>query len=237
MLKFLKQTEKTAKSVSEATKLALEELGAAQDEAVVTVLDEGTKGFLGIGSKEARVRAELKDVTTKAAKVFLDDVFKAMALEVNIDAKPEEGALNIELSGEHMGIVIGKRGDTLDSLQYLTSLIVNHESEDYIKVTIDTENYRAKREQALVALAGRLADKVARNGRKYTLEPMNPYERRIIHATLQSNEEVTTFSIGEEPYRKVVVAPKNARPYTPKPKRGYGKYPDYRTAEPEDTEE
>lgn len=232
MLNFPRKTEKTAKSVAEATQLALEELGVAENEATVTVLDEGAKGFLGLGSKEAKVSAELKNPAVRAAQVFLDDIFKAMNLEVNVDVKAEADSLQIELSGERMGIVIGKRGDTLDGLQYLTSLIVNHESEDYIKVSIDTENYRQKREQALIALAGRLADKVAKSGRKYTLEPMNPYERRIIHANLQSNEAVTTFSIGEEPYRKVVIAPKNAKPYTPRnPRRRYGEYPDYRKQE------
>lgn len=213
MLKFQKSVEKTAKNVNEATELALEALGVAEDEATVEVLDEGTKGFLGIGSKEAKVRATLKNAEVYAARQFLDSIFKAMSLEVVIDITPDKDLMKIELSGAHMGIVIGKRGDTLDSLQYLTSLIVNHESDGYIKVTIDTENYRQKREEALVALSERLADKVARSGKKYTLEPMNPYERRIIHANLQSSEKVTTFSVGEEPYRKVVIAPKNARPY------------------------
>lgn len=213
MLKFQKSVEKTAKNVNEATELALEALGVAEDEATVEVLDEGTKGFLGIGSKEAKVRATLKNAEVYAARQFLDSIFKAMSLEVAIDITLDKDLMKIELSGAHMGIVIGKRGDTLDSLQYLTSLIVNHESDGYIKVTIDTENYRQKREEALVALSERLADKVARSGKKYTLEPMNPYERRIIHANLQSSEKVTTFSVGEEPYRKVVIAPKNARPY------------------------
>lgn len=213
MLKFQKSVEKTAKNVNEATELALEDLGVAEDEATVEVLDEGTKGFLGIGSKEAKVRATLKNAEVYAARQFLDSIFKAMSLEVAIDITLDKDLMKIELSGAHMGIVIGKRGDTLDSLQYLTSLIVNHESDGYIKVTIDTENYRQKREEALVALSERLADKVARSGKKYTLEPMNPYERRIIHANLQSSEKVTTFSVGEEPYRKVVIAPKNARPY------------------------
>ncbi len=213
MLKFQKSVEKTAKNVNEATELALEALGVAEDEAIVEVLDEGTKGFLGIGSKEAKVRATLKNAEVYAARQFLDSIFKAMSLEVAIDITLDKDLMKIELSGAHMGIVIGKRGDTLDSLQYLTSLIVNHESDGYIKVTIDTENYRQKREEALVALSERLADKVARSGKKYTLEPMNPYERRIIHANLQSSEKVTTFSVGEEPYRKVVIAPKNARPY------------------------
>lgn len=213
MLKFQKSVEKTAKNVNEATELALEALGVAEDEATVEVLDEGTKGFLGIGSKEAKVRATLKNADVYAARQFLDSIFKAMSLEVVIDITLDKDLMKIELSGAHMGIVIGKRGETLDSLQYLTSLIVNHESDGYIKVTIDTENYRQKREEALVALSERLADKVARSGKKYTLEPMNPYERRIIHANLQSSEKVTTFSVGEEPYRKVVIAPKNARPY------------------------
>lgn len=112
-----------------------------------------------------------------------------------------------------MGIVIGKRGDTLDSLQYLTSLVVNQRSDDYIKVSIDTENYREKRAEALLALSTRLADKVTKTGKKFTLEPMNPYERRIIHSNLQDSETVTTYSVGSEPYRKVVIAPKNAKPY------------------------
>ena len=113
-----------------------------------------------------------------------------------------------------MGLVIGKRGDTLDALQYLTSLVVNHETEERIRVILDTENYREKRHNALVSLANRLADKVKRTGKKHTLEPMNPYERRIIHSCLQSNDSVTTFSIDEEPRRRVVIAPKNSKPRT-----------------------
>ena len=143
-----------------------------------------------------------------------------MDLDVAIDAKMEEQSVSIDLSGENMGIVIGKRGDTLDSLQYLTSLVVNQRSDDYIKVSIDTENYREKRAEALLALSTRLADKVTKTGKKFTLEPMNPYERRIIHSNLQDSETVTTYSVGSEPYRKVVIAPKNAKPYG---KGGYKK--------------
>lgn len=214
MLKFPVKTEKTAKSVDEAIALGLEELKIDDiSEVNVEVLEEGSKGFLGLGSKEAHVKLSVKDANAAIAKRFLKDVFEAMKLEVNIDAKSGEGnTLNIDLSGEYMGIIIGKRGDTLDSLQYLTSLIVNHESDEYIKVTLDTENYREKRVEALLKLAERLGNKVARTGRKYTLEPMNPYERRIIHASLQDNEDITTFSVGEDPYRKVVIAPKNPAP-------------------------
>ena len=137
-----------------------------------------------------------------------------MDIAIEIDAQQDQdGNLLFSLTGDNMGIIIGKRGDTLDSLQYLTSLVVNQNNEGYTKVTIDTENYREKRSDALVTLAQRLADKVAKTGKKFTLEPMNPYERRIIHSSLQANEAVTTFSIGTEPYRKVVIAPKNPRPF------------------------
>ncbi len=154
------------------------------------------------------------------AKKFLEDIFAAMNLDVAVSASFDGDTVNINLDGDNMGIVIGKRGDTLDSLQYLTSLVVNQRSEDYIKVSIDTENYREKRTDALLALSNRLAGKVARTGKKFTLEPMNPYERRIIHSNLQDNPDVTTFSVGQEPYRKVVIAPKNAKPYK---KDGYKK--------------
>jgi len=203
--KYLKTTEKTGKSVEEAVEAALSELGVTRDEVEIEILDEGSKGFLGIGGKDAQVRVSVKNDDAAAAKKFLGDVFAAMNLEVNIDADDTEEMLNIDLSGDNMGIIIGKRGDTLDSLQYLTSLVVNSKSDKYKKVTIDTENYREKRAEALVALAHRLAKKVEKSGKRYTLEPMNPYERRIIHSTLQENEMVTTYSIGEDPYRKVVI--------------------------------
>lgn len=208
MLKYLTKTEKTAKNVNDAKSLALAELGINEEDAVIEVLDEGTKGFLGIGSKGARVLAEVKDVNAVIAKTFLSQVFGAMGMEVDITAKTGAESVDVEMAGEHMGIVIGKRGDTLDALQYLTSLVVNHESEERVRVILDTENYREKRHSALLALSKRLADKVYKTGRKYTLEPMNPYERRIIHSSLQGSDKVTTFSVGEEPYRKVVIAPK-----------------------------
>lgn len=206
MSSFQKQTEKRAKSVNEAIELALSELGVKEDEAEITVIDEGSKGFLGIGSKEACVRAEVKNVPASCARRFLNDTFRAMGMEVDIAIAQNEDMLNIELSGENMGLLIGKRGDTLDSIQYLTSLVVNQETENYIKVSVDTENYRSKRTAALEQLAARLEKKVEKSGRKYTLEPMNPYERRVIHAALQNSESVTTYSIGTDPYRKVVIA-------------------------------
>ena len=207
--KFETKIQKSAKSIEEAKQLALAELGLAEDDVEFATIDEGTKGFLGLGSKEAVVEVTIKNADVYKAKAFLSQIFKDMDLVVDINASSEGDELNIELSGDNMGIIIGKRGDTLDSLQYLTSLVVNHGRDEYCKVTLDTENYREKRYAALIALAERLAVKVARTGKKYTLEPMNPYERRIIHSTLQSNDDVTTFSIGEDPYRKLVIAPKN----------------------------
>ena len=214
MLKYLKKTEKTAKSAEEAKELALAELGIAEEDAVVKITDEGSKGFLGIGSKGVTVSAEAKNPAPIVAKTFLSQVFEAMGLKVEISTKVEDDTVYADMSGDSMGLVIGKRGDTLDSLQYLTSLVVNHETDDRTRVILDTENYREKRYSALVALANRLADKVARTGKKHTLEPMNPYERRIIHSCLQPDERVTTYSINEEPRRRIVIAPKNSRPHT-----------------------
>lgn len=208
--KYATKIQKSAKSVEEAKELVLAELGLTEDEVEISTIEEGTKGFLGLGSKEAVIEVTVKNADSYRAKVFLKQIFEDMNIDVNIDVTSEGNDLNIDLSGDNMGIIIGKRGDTLDSLQYLTSLVVNHKRDEYCKVTIDTENYREKRYTALIALAERLADKVIRTGKKYTLEPMNPYERRIIHSTLQAKDEVTTFSIGEDPYRKVVIALKNA---------------------------
>ena len=212
LLKYLLKTEKTAKNTDEAKKLALAELGIIdENDAIITIEEEGSKGrFLGIGSKDARVSASVKDANAVIAKTFLGQVFDKMGMDVEITAKSSDESLNVEMAGEHMGLVIGKRGDTLDALQYLTSLVVNHESTERVRVILDTENYREKRQNSLTSLSQRLADKVVRTGKKHTLEPMNPYERRIIHSSLQSNDKVTTYSVGEEPFRRLVIAPKDA---------------------------
>jgi spoIIIJ-associated protein len=134
-----------------------------------------------------------------------------MNLSVKMQFKEKNNSLNILLEGDTMGILIGRRGETLDSLQYLTRLVVNKGDKEYIRVFIDTENYRKKREETLVRLAKKLADRVLKYRRSITLEPMNPYERRIIHSTLQHNSMITTYSVGEEPNRKVVIALNNRR--------------------------
>lgn len=153
---------------------------------------------------------EIKEVENRA-KVFLRDVFASMNLgevEITSEYNPADGSLEVDFEGQDMGILIGKRGQTLDSLQYLTSLVVNKEQKDYVRVKLDTENYRKRRKETLENLARNIAYKVKKTRRPVSLEPMNPYERRIIHSALQGNKFVETYSEGSEPYRHVVVAPK-----------------------------
>ena len=197
----------SAKTVSDAITEACKALGVTSDKLEYVVKEEGSSGFLGIGAKDAVIEAKVKSSVTDTAKIFLNDVFHAMNMTVviNVEYKEEEKELNIDLSGDDMGVLIGKRGQTLDSLQYLVSLVVNKESEDYIRVKVDTENYRKRRQDTLENLAKNIAFKVKRTKRTVSLEPMNPYERRIIHSALQNDKFVTTHSEGDEPFRHVVV--------------------------------
>ena len=273
-------SEKWGVDVDEAVRLALMDLKLSRDEVEVTVLEQPSKGFFGIGSKLAKVRVEkkkeekpeaektasseeafedikkekhetkphenknheekkskknrnrseknydrshekesversldidiinkdeLEEIESHEALDFLKDVVEKMGLDLNMKAMVGKNMVYIEIDGKNSGTIIGKRGQTLDSIQYLTSLVVNKNSEDYIKVVIDAENYRAKRQKTLEQLAERLAAKVVRTKKHVRLEPMNPYERKIIHATLQHNPNVITKSEGEEPYRRVII--------------------------------
>lgn len=203
-------TEYTAKSVDDAITDACQALSVTSDRLEYEIVQEATAGFLGLNSKPAVIKARVKEsaqTLDMKAKSFLDEVFKAMGMEVIIDAKYDdiESTMDIVLSGDDMGVLIGKRGQTLDSLQYLVSLVVNKGEEKYIRVKVDTENYRERRKETLENLAKNIAAKVKRTRRPVSLEPMNPYERRIIHSALQNDKYVTTHSEGEEPYRKVVV--------------------------------
>ena len=258
-------SEKWGTSIEEAVQLALIDLKLGRDEVDVIVLEEPSKGFLGIGAKLAKVRVvpkkeeiipepepvveevvevkeevseeiakepkkndnkkkrdkkrkekrkpiiprepeeNLVDVEDHAAIAFLAEITEKMGLELDISAKAGEESLYVDIKGKDSGTVIGKRGQTLDAIQYLTSLVVNKDDDKYTRVVVDAENYREKRERTLEQLANRLADKVVRTKRPVRLEPMNPYERKVIHATLQSNPNVTTKSEGEEPYRRVII--------------------------------
>ena len=230
--------EYTAKTVDDAITAACQDYTVTSDNLDYEIIEEGSSGFLGIGSKPAIIKARVKEneeivsepvnntveeVKNEAvkkveatdysnieetAKEFLNEVFKAMKMEVIIDTKFDdtEKTLDIDMRGEEIGILIGKRGQTLDSLQYLVSLVVNKEKNDYIRVKLDTENYRERRKETLENLAKNIAYKVKRTKRPVSLEPMNPYERRIIHSALQNDKYVTTHSEGEEPFRRVVVS-------------------------------
>ena len=279
-------SEKWGRDVEEAVRLALEDLHLTEDQVKVTVLEEPSKGFFGIGSKLAKVRVERKpeqkpdreeikedvkenivkaqapaekkpeperrerpekqqkrkvdrpekpkteereryqepagemkigvrekpadlvEIVESPALDFLREVTQKMGLNLTIKAFQNEDCLYMEINGKDSGTIIGKRGQTLDSIQYLTSLVVNKDSEKYIRVIVDAENYREKRERTLEQLANRLADKVKRTGKSVRLEPMNPYERKVIHATLQKYPGITTRSEGEEPYRRVIIEQK-----------------------------
>lgn len=202
----MKTIEMVGKTVDDAVNAALAELNAKNEDVEIEVLEEGSKGFLGMGSKDAKVRVSLKSTPQNKALEFLSQLFDVWGLNVKINTELDGDVLKVELEGDDMGIVIGKRGETLDALQHLTSLNVNTGDGDFIKVSLDTEGYREKRIKTLENLASKLASKVAKTRHNVTLEPMNSYERRIIHASLQDNEFVTTYSVGQSPNRKVVIA-------------------------------
>ena len=203
--------EVSAKNIDDAITQASVQLGITSDQLEYEIVDRGSTGFLGIGSKNAVIRAHKKYSVEGNVRNFLNSVFEAMKMQVElvININEEEHIIDIELKGDDMGILIGKRGQTLDSLQYLTNLAVNKNSEEYYKVKVDTENYRKRRKETLENLAKNIAYKVKRTKRPVSLEPMNPFERRIIHSALQNDRNVTTHSEGEEPNRYVVVTLKN----------------------------
>ena len=226
----------TGKNVEDALTKAVIALGVTSDRVEYEVVEKGSNGILGIGSKPSKINARIKEevssvsetlevksepteVNTTSAPVtpvapadieavvveFLSKVFDAMNLTVKINVNITEESVDVDLVGDDMGVLIGKRGQTLDSLQYLVSLVVNKKSDKYLRVKLDTENYRERRKETLENLAKNIAFKVKRTKRPVSLEPMNPYERRVIHSALQNDKYVTTKSEGEEPFRHVVV--------------------------------
>ena len=219
---MLTVVEKTGKTVEDALRAALVELNTAEDCVNYEVLETPSKGFLGlIGSKPAKIRVTLKEVEADSEEIsikqtskpldtailFLEDIFRGMNMKVDIEVKEALDGIVLDLHGEDLGILIGKHGQTLDALQYLTNLAANRDmSEEKVRISIDVENYRKRREETLYRLAMRLADKVKRTGDKITLEPMSRHERKVIHMALQDERRILTYSDGEEPFRKVVIA-------------------------------
>ena len=204
----MKVLEKSGKTIEEALRLALTELNLTEDDIEYEVLEEPKNGFLGIiGNKEALIRVTKKENLQDNLSEFFNLLFEKLRLTPQITYKEENGNIFVNLEGDDLGILIGRRGETLDSVQFLANLFINKSKEDYKKVIVDVEDYRKKREDTLRNLAERLSQKVKRTGRKISLEPMSPHERRIIHMALQENKSVNTYSEGMEPFRKVVIAP------------------------------
>ena len=200
--------EFTAKTVNEALTNALIEFETTSDKVEYEIIERESSKLLGLLNKPAKIRVRLKMTYEDIAVDFLNKVFDAMNMNVNIEVSYDdvERYMIIELTGDEMGILIGKRGITLDSLQYLISLVVNRNSDNYIKVKLDTENYRVRRKETLENLAKNVAYKVKRTKHSVTLEPMNPFERRVIHSALQNDKYVMTHSEGDEPFRHIVVS-------------------------------
>ncbi|MCL2571887.1 MAG: protein jag [Defluviitaleaceae bacterium] len=201
--------EVSAKTEESAIAEALASLGATKDEVVITLLDPGSKGGLfGFGSKPVKISVTRKKSPADVAKEFLKEVTLAMGLSVSLEVRTWDRQININMSGDNMGLLIGKRGHTLDALQYLVNLAVNQNADASISVVLDTENYRKRRRETLESLAYGIARKVKSTKKSVTLEPMSRFERHIIHTALQNDRFVRTTSEGSEPYRYVVVNPK-----------------------------
>jgi len=203
----MKSIEITARTVDEAIKLAAEELNVSLEEIEYEILEESSKGFLGlIGGKQARIKAQKRPDMILKTKKYIEDVTNRMGIKTDVLVDESNQYLKLILTGKNIGMLIGRRGETLDALQYLANLVANKESRERKKIILDAEGYRQRREETLSRLALRLADKVKRTGMQVVLEPMNPQERRIIHTTLQNDHYVQTLSEGEEPFRKVVIS-------------------------------
>jgi len=203
--------EKSAKTVEIAVEEALRSLSVSRDEVDVIIIDPGAKGFMGLGAKLARVRVSLKHNPERIAEAFIKEMGMAMGILIGVKSVLSEKQLDITLTGDNMGILIGKRGQTLDAIQYLVSLAVNKGTAPYLNVVIDSENYRKRRKEILEHLAHNLAKKVRATRKPVTLEPMNTFERRIIHSALQGDRQVATYSEGADPFRNIVITPKRSQ--------------------------
>ncbi|MDI9494798.1 MAG: RNA-binding cell elongation regulator Jag/EloR [Bacillota bacterium] len=195
-------------TVEEAIAAALEELNAEDSEVEIEIINEPSKGFFGLGSKDAKVKVTLTNGPEERASRFMDLLLEKMSIDADYEVCYSDNILNVDIvkiGEDDKGIVIGKRGKNLDEIQFLLNLMVNKGRENYVRVIFNVEDYRTKREDTLKRLAFKMADKCRYYKRKVKLEPMNPYERRIIHSTLQDQEDIITYSEGEEPYRKVVI--------------------------------
>ena len=205
----MREVVKSARTIEAAIEAALQELGLNRDEVEVEVLEEPNKGLFGLlGVKNAKILVRENCGSEKKAVKLLKEIFDCMKIEVAIDTDESDGYTRINLNGPDLGVLIGRRGDTLDAMQYFINLAANKNAEKRTRFVLDIEGYRKRREETLNKLAFRLADKAKRKGKDIVLEPMNPHERRVIHTALQNHNDVCTFSEGEDPYRKIIISPK-----------------------------
>jgi spoIIIJ-associated protein len=203
------EVEKTGKTIDEAVDKALSELGVSREEVEVDILEQPSKGLFGfLGSKPGRVKVKVKENPSRKARELLEQILDVMELKVDMDIEENKHGIFISMQGTDLGILIGRRGETLDALQYLVNLSANKNQEQKQRIILDVEGYRRRREETLKNLALKLAEKAKQKGRNVVLEPMNSQERRIIHTTLQSRNDIYTFSEGEDPYRKIVISPR-----------------------------
>ena len=203
----MQSVEKQGKTVEEAIMLALEDLGTTLEQVESEVIEEPSKGFLGIlGGRPARVRVTLKPDALSLLEEFVQGVCERMGSSINVEVSAGDDGVKVNLAGQSLGLLIGKHGQTLDSLQYLANVVYNRNTDSRQRVVVDAGGYRERREETLLRLATRLADKAKRTGRRVMLEPMSAHERRIIHTALQNDSQIVTYSEGEEPYRKVVIS-------------------------------
>ena len=201
----------SAKTKQEAINKAMEQFNLTQDKLEIQVIDEGSKGFLGLGAKDCIIKVKKKIDETDLIRNFLNDIFKTLDIIPKIDIKTQNENIKVDITGEDTAILIGRRGESLDSLQMLINIVVNKELEDHQRIILDIENYREKREQSLIQYAKKMAKKAVYQRRNIKLEPMNPYERRIIHYALQDDSKINTFSEGEEPNRRIVLSIKKGQ--------------------------
>jgi len=205
---MLKSIEVQGRTEDEAIELALEQLGMSRDDVSVEIVEQARSGFLGLKNTPAIVKViyEAKEERTEQVETFLTGLFERMDIDVSLDIAEAEGSINVILTGKDPGALIGRRGETLDAIQHLTNYVVNRSVSGRIRINLDAENYRQRRNEALENLATRTASKVMKYRRNLTLDPMNAYERHVIHTALQEHQHVSTFSVGSEPNRRVVVA-------------------------------
>jgi spoIIIJ-associated protein len=226
----MKSVETEAKTTEEAIDKAAEELGVSREDLEVEVLSNGSSGFLGLGAKNARIRATVKEKSVppisevrpfravsdpqaaETAKKTLQDILRLLEVETSVDLKEDSERILLDIKGDGSGLLIGRKGQTLDAIEYLINKIVHKDAEDKKRIVVDTENYRLRREDSLVQLAQRLAEKAKRLGRPVTISPMSAHDRRIIHLALQDDKTLRTWSTGSGLYRKVIISPEKKSP-------------------------